>query len=101
MIRRLVTNPAVVVLVVLAVLAALAVDWGIDTTLATQSMSWTGEPSEEQLLALRISQIANILPAPGVLVGVLSVLGILAIAAVTRSTMMRSSSRRATGSSDS
>lgn len=85
MIRRLMTNPAAVVLIVLAVVSVIAIQWSLGVTMhGNEGMNWSGEPSEEQISQMRLNQIAGAVPALAVVVVVSSVLGVLAIASASR-----------------
>lgn len=85
MIRRLGTNPALLVLVAVVILCLIGTAWGIEMNVSSQGgMSWTGEPSEEQLWQLRLIRISGELPPITTFVGVAALLGILVIASASR-----------------
>jgi hypothetical protein len=85
MIRRLATNPAALVLVAVVILCVFGTVWGIELNVSSQGgMSWTGEPSEEQLWQLRLIRISGSLPPITTFVGVAALLGILVIASASR-----------------
>ena len=84
MIRRLATNPAMLVLVAVVILCVFGTVWGIGMNVSSQGgMSWNGEPSEEQLWQLRLMRISGSLPPIATFVGVAALLGILAIASAS------------------
>lgn len=83
MIARLLRNPAAVVLVVVAVAAVFVAVWAIGTLVDDRGMSWSEQPTEEQLAQLRLIQLANVIPAPATVVAVFAVLGVIVIGAVT------------------
>jgi hypothetical protein len=82
-ITRLLGNPFVVVLAAIAVLAVLASAWAVGVVADDQGMSWSVAPSEEQLWQLRISRLANLIPAPAAMVMVFALLGVIVIGAVS------------------
>lgn len=84
MIGRLATNPAVIVLVILAVLSLVGAVWGIQTSVSDQGITTQGEPTDEQLWQLRLMRIAALLPSIATFVGVAALLGILVIASASR-----------------
>ena len=85
MMRRLGANPALLALVAVVLLCVVGTVWGLQVTLGGQEgMSWTGEPSEEQLLELRLIRIGGSLPPITTFVGIAALLGILAIASASR-----------------
>ncbi|MEF3402726.1 hypothetical protein [Agromyces sp. CCNWLW203] len=84
MIRRLVSNPAALVLLALVVLGALGVLWGIGVSAVDQGFSYEGQPSSEQLWQMRVIRIANFVPGPATFVSIASLLGLLAIASASR-----------------
>ncbi|KRC61831.1 hypothetical protein ASE14_13595 [Agromyces sp. Root81] len=85
MIRRLATNPAVLVLVAVVLLCVVGTVWGLQTNLSNQGgMSWTGEPSEEVLWQMRMMQISGTLTPITTFVGVAALLGLLVIASASR-----------------
>lgn len=84
MIRRLATNPAVLVLVVLAVLSVAVAVWGVHTSATDQGFTTEGGPTEEQLWQFRLMHIASRVPSIVTSVGVAALLGILVIASASR-----------------
>lgn len=90
MIRRLIRNPAVVALAVLALLGVLAANWGIGVTVEDQGFSWTGAPTEAQLWEVRLTRIANVVPGPAAVLAVVAALGILVIGSATEQSRQRS-----------
>ena len=92
--RRLVGNPAMIVLVAVVLLSVVGTAWGLQMNMSSQGgMGWTGEPSEEQLWQLRLMRISGSLPPIATFVGVAAVLGILVIAFASRRGTPRADSR--------
>lgn len=85
MIRRLATNPAAVALVVLLVLCLVGTVWGVQLNAADQGISYTGEPTEQQVWQMRILRLAGFVPTIATFVGVAALLGVLVIASASRS----------------
>lgn len=87
MIVRLLRNPAVVLLALVAVVAVFSTAWALGVLMTEQGVSWSGEPSEEQLWALRIIRFADMIAPTATTVAVLAVLGVIIIGAVSSRTL--------------
>ncbi|RXZ49102.1 hypothetical protein ESP57_09145 [Agromyces fucosus] len=90
MMRRLLANPALIVLAAVVFISVIGTVWGVQMSMTSQDgMSWTGEPSEEQLWQFRLMRISGSLPPIATFVGVAAVLGILVIASASRRRTIR------------
>ncbi|KRE31413.1 hypothetical protein [Agromyces sp. Soil535] len=90
MIPRLIRNPAVVALAVLALLGVVAANWAIGVSVEDQGFSWSGAPTEAQLWEVRLTRIANMVPGPAALLAVVAALGILVVGSATERSRQRS-----------
>jgi len=84
MTRRLLRNPAVIVLGALVLLGVLGLNWSMGVLLDQQSWGWQGNPTEEQLWQMRTSFIAQALPPLAVLTAVIALVGICIVGSATR-----------------
>lgn len=84
MIARLARNPAVVLLAAIVLVATAATVWAVGVVVDDTGDIWLNpEPSEEAIAQYRIIQLAGAIPAPATLVGVLALLGVIIVGAVT------------------
>ena len=97
MTRRLVRNPAVIALGVLAIVGVIVALWGIGVTVNEVGFSWSGAPTEAQLWELRLVRIANQVPGPSALAAVAAVIGILVVGSATRRSHQRATRAMMTG----
>lgn len=83
-IPRLVRNPAAVVLAAIVVGAVIVDVWAVRVVVSDTGQVWNGgQATDEALAAFRLVQFANAVPEPATLVGVLALLGVIIIGAVT------------------
>jgi len=80
---RLLRNPSAVALALFGVIAVVVTIWAIRTLAEDQPLGWIGAPTEEQLVEFRVFSFANAIAAPATSVAVLSLIGVLVIAAVS------------------
>ena len=84
MIARLIRNPAAVLLCVIVLVAVMATVWAVVVVVEDTGDVWLNpEPSEAAIAQYRVVQFAAAIPAPATLVGVLALLGVLFVGAVT------------------
>lgn len=84
MIARLLRNPAAILLCVIVLVAVMATVWAVVVVVEDTGDVWLNpEPSEAAIAQYRIVQFAAAIPAPATLVGVLALLGVLFVGAVT------------------
>ena len=84
MIGRLLRNPAAIALALIAIGAAAAVVWAIGVVVEdTGEIFLNPEPSEAAIAQYRVIQIANAVPGPATLVGVVALLGFIIVGAAT------------------
>ena len=83
MIARLLRNPAAVVLLVAVVLSLIAVAWAIGVIVDQHGFSWTDQPTEEQVLQLRLVRLADTIPRPAAVLAVAATLGLIVIGAAS------------------
>lgn len=84
MISRLARNPAAILLAAIVLVAAVATVWAVGVVVEDTGEIWLNpEPSEAAIAQYRIIQIANAVPAPATLVGVLALVGVIVVGAVT------------------
>jgi len=84
MTRRLLHNPAVIVLGALVLLGMLGLNWSMGVLLDQQSLGYEGTPTEEQLWQLRTGFMAQVLPPWAVLTAVTALVGICIVGSATR-----------------
>jgi hypothetical protein len=83
-IARLLRNPAAVVLAAIVVGAAIMTVWAVRVVVSDTGQVWNvGQATDEDLAAFRLVQFAHAVPEPATLVGVLALLGVIIIGAVT------------------
>ena len=85
MIRRLLGNPAFVVLLVLTVIGASVAQWAVGLTVDDDGFGWSGEPTAEQLMQLNLLRLAQFAATPAAFLAVTAVIGMLALASATAS----------------
>ena len=84
MIARLARNPAVILLAAIVLVATAATVWAVGVVVDDTGDIWLNpEPSEEAIAQYRIIQLAGAIPGPATLVGVLALLGVIIVGAVT------------------
>ena len=84
MTARLLRNPAAIVLGALVLLGILALNWAMGVLLDQQGWGYEGAPSDEQLLQMRLSMLAQVVPPWAVLTSVVALVGICIVASATR-----------------
>lgn len=97
MTRRLLRNPAVLVLATMVVLGILALNWAIDANLSFQGTTFQvtgadGALLEEQLWQMRIASISQHVPGWATLTAVVALLGIFVVGSASRRGQHRSDS---------
>jgi len=94
-IRRLLRNPAAIALAVIVIGAAVAVVWAIGVVVEdTGEIFLNPEPSEAAIAQYRVIQIANAVPGPATLVGVVALLGFIIVGAATSRVVEAEHARR-------
>ena len=84
MISRLARNPAAILLAAIVLVAAVATVWAVGVVVEDTGEIWLNhEPSEEAIAQYRVIQIAGAIAAPATLVGLLALLGVIIVGAVT------------------
>jgi hypothetical protein len=83
-IARLLRNPAAILLTAIVLVAVVATVWAVGVVVSDTGEIWLNpEPSEAAIAQYRIIQIAGAIPAPATLVGLLALLGVIIVGAVT------------------
>lgn len=83
MIRRLVRNPAAIVLAVAVVLSLITAIWTLGVVVGYEGASWEGQPTEAEIWEQRWIEAIQSIPAPATLLAVSGTLGIIVIGAAT------------------
>ena len=84
MIARLLRNPAAIALALIVVVAAVLTIWAVGVVVEDRGEIFLNpEPSEAAIAQYRIIQIANAIPQPATLVGLVALLGFIILGAVT------------------
>lgn len=101
MIARLLRNPAAIALALIVVVAAGLTIWAVGVVVDdTGEIFLNPEPSEAAIAQYRIIQVANAIPQPATLVGVVALLGFIIVGAVTNRVVDAEHERRRTAESD-
>jgi ABC-type Fe3+ transport system permease subunit len=83
-IARLLRNPAAILLAAIVLVAVVATVWAVGVVVEDTGEIWLNpEPSEEAIAQYRVIQIAGAIAAPATLVGLLALLGVIIVGAVT------------------
>ena len=101
MIGRLLRNPAAIALALIVVAAAGLTIWAVGVVVEdTGEIFLNPNPSEAAIAQYRVIQIANAIPQPATLVGVVALLGFIIVGAVTNSVVDAELERRRAATSD-
>lgn len=101
MIARLLRNPAAIALALIVVVAAGLTIWAVGVVVDdTGEIFLNPDPSEEAIAQYRIIQVANAIPQPATLVGVVALLGFIIVGAVTNRMVDAEHERRRAAESD-
>ena len=101
MIARLLRNPAAIALAVIVIAAAALTIWAVGVVVDdTGEIFLNPEPSEAAIAQYRIIQIANAIPQPATLVGVVALLGFIIVGAVTNRVLDAELERQRSSRSD-
>ncbi len=83
MTRKLLRNPAALVLAAAVVVSVFAATWALGFMVDFQGTSWQGEPTEEQLWEQRFFQVAQYIAEPATMLAVSATLGFIIVAAAS------------------
>lgn len=83
--RRLLRNPAALVLAVTAVASVIAAAWALGMVADYQGGFWQGVPTEEQIWEQRFIQLAQVTAPYATMLAVSATLGLIIIGAVSAS----------------
>ena len=101
MIARLLRNTAAILLCVIVLVAVMATVWAVVVVVEDTGDVWLNpEPSEAAIAQYRVIQIANAIPQPATLVGVVALLGFIIVGAVTNRVVDAELERRRAATSD-
>ena len=101
MIGRLLRNPAAIALALIVVAAAGLTIWAVGVVVEdTGEIFLNPNPSEAAIAQYRVIQIANAIPQPATLVGVVALLGFIIVGAVTNRVVDAELERRRAATSD-
>ena len=101
MIARLLRNPAAIALAVIVLVAAALTIWAVGVVVEdTGEIFLNPDPSEAAIAQYRIIQVANAIPQPATLVGVVALLGFIIVGAVTNRVVDADLERRRAERSD-
>ncbi|MGW4928839.1 hypothetical protein ACWEOH_06780 [Agromyces sp. NPDC004153] len=101
MIARLLRNPAAIALALVVVVAAALTIWAVGVVVEdTGEIFLNPDPSDAAIAQYRIIQIANAIPQPATLVGVVALLGFIIVGAVTNRVIDAEHDRRRSSTID-